>query len=245
MPIEISPAEVARNVFKSKLFPHIKEESVAFCICLYALELGVPYMTALAGGIKIVLGNVEISPRLMNLLIRKAGHQIHILKDEEKECVLKGIRKDTGGIYECSYTMDDAQKAGNAKNNNYQKYGSDMLFARCMSRLARRLFADVIGYAYVEGEIEDASKKSQQDLDVEPEITEVITHITADQCEILDDLVVQIEDQDYLDKLKSYLKIKSFADLLPEDFSKTVKSLHQKINKTKEVSREHETESVA
>jgi hypothetical protein len=230
---------MATNANKSKLFSHIKDEAAAFCIMLRARELGIPLMEAMCGGIQIIQGNVEISPRTMNSMIRKAGHPIHILKDDGKECVLKGIRKDTGETYECSYTMVDAQAAGNSNKDNYRKYGSDMLFARCMSRLARRLFADVIGTAYVEGEISD----SQDPPDNKYPNVEIETVLTDEQKEQLSDLIVQINDKDYLSRLGRYLNAPTLLEIKSEKYEEAIKYLKHKIIKTPE--KEEINESVA
>ena len=40
-----------------------------------------------------------------------------------------------------------------------------MLFARCISKLAKRLFPDVISGSYVEGEIEDVKVKDEKTID--------------------------------------------------------------------------------
>ena len=152
---------IAKYAANSKLFDKLlgssdpaTKEAAAFCIAMYAHDLGLPIMPCLFGGIRPVVGNIEISPRMMNGMIRKAGHKIDILKSDEAICTLKGTRHDTKESYTCSFTIDDARRAGLVRSGGgYEKWASDMLFARCLSRLSRRLFADVISTAYIEGEI--------------------------------------------------------------------------------------------
>ena len=56
-----------------------------------------------------------------------------------------------------SYRIEEAQKAGLIKaGSGWMKNPQDMLFARAISRLARRIAPDIIGGCYVEGEIQDA-----------------------------------------------------------------------------------------
>lgn len=147
---------MAKKATESQFFSKIGGESGLLSIMLMARELGLPAMQSVMGGMNIIQGKVELSPRLMNSMIRKAGHKIEILECSDIKCTLKGSRNDTSETYSCSFTIEDARKAGLVRSGGgWEKWASDMLFARCLSRLARRLFADVISTAYVEGEITD------------------------------------------------------------------------------------------
>lgn len=147
---------IAKTAAQSQLYAKIGGETGLLSIMLMARELGIPPMQALTS-MSMIQGKVEVSPRLMNMMIRKAGHRLDILECSETSCKIKGTRHDTKEEYTCSYTIDEARKAGLVRSGGgWEKYASDMLFARCLSRLARRLFADVISSAYVEGEISDA-----------------------------------------------------------------------------------------
>lgn len=149
---------IAKYAASSKHFANLGGEAGIFCIAMYAQELGLPVMSCLFGGMKPVLGNIEISPRMMNAMIRKAGHKIEILDSTGEKCTLRGTRHDTKESYLCTFTLDDARRAGLVRSGGgYEKWASDMLFARCLSRLSRRLFADVISTAYIEGEISNSS----------------------------------------------------------------------------------------
>jgi hypothetical protein len=139
----------------SCLYQGVGDESKILMILLTARELGIPPMVALNGGIWNIMGKVELSARVMNSLIRKAGHSITIVESTNKICILLGKRKD-GDSFQCSFSIEDAQLAGLLKKDTWVKFPADMLYNRCMSRLARRLFSDVIGNAYVEGEISDS-----------------------------------------------------------------------------------------
>jgi len=144
---------VARNAASSGLYTGVGSEQKILMILLAARELGVPPMQALNGGIYNIQGKIEISARLMNSMIRRAGHSIVIKQCDSKACVMEGKRIDNGDTFTSQFSMEDAVKAGLANRDNWKKYTEDMLYSRCMSRLARRLFPDVIGTAYVEGEI--------------------------------------------------------------------------------------------
>lgn len=148
---------VARTAHASGLYSGVGSEAKIMMVLLAAKELGVSPCLALNGGIWNIQGKIEISARLMNGLIRRAGHSIKIIVSNDTHCTLLGTRTD-GDSFETSFTMDDATKAGLSSGNVWKKYPADMLYNRCMSRLARRLFPDVIGTAYVEGEIKEAKE---------------------------------------------------------------------------------------
>ena len=176
---------MAKTASQSKLFEKIGGEYGLLAIMLMARELGMPPLQAVMGGMNIIQGKVEISPRLMNTMIRKAGHKLEILECSETSCKIKGTRHDTKEEYTCGFTIDEAKKAGLVRSGGgWEKYASDMLFARCLSRLARRLFADVISSAYVEGEISGAEteplgsseqlSRLQNDTDSKEEVVEIL-----------------------------------------------------------------------
>lgn len=157
---------IAKNAQDSGLYSGVGQQAKIFMVLLAARELGVSPMLALNGGIWNISGKIEISARLMNGLIRRAGHSIKIIVSNDTHCTLLGTRTD-GDSFECSFDMEDAIKAGLAGGNVWKKYPADMLYNRCMSRLARRLFSDVIGNSYVEGEIREAKEVEKKERELE------------------------------------------------------------------------------
>lgn len=146
---------MAKKAFESKYFDKLGGEAGILSIMLMAREMGLPPMQCIMDGMQNIQGKIVLSPRLMNSMIRKAGHKMEI-ESTDKFCKIKGIRSDTDESSTVVFTIEEADRAGLLRPNSpWTKYPSDMLFARCLSRLARRLFADVISTAYVEGEIEE------------------------------------------------------------------------------------------
>lgn len=186
---------IATHAGSSKFFNNLGGVDGILCISLMARELGISPMAALSGGINYILGKVEISPRLMNSMIRQRGHMLDISESTDTVCTIKGTRSDTKETYVCTFTIEMAKKAGLVKaGGGWEKYPSDMLFARCLSRLARRLFADVIGPAYVEGEINDSKNDlkmtvNESEVKEEPKKPEVDPKISADQLSYLRTLI--------------------------------------------------------
>lgn len=173
----------AKNAVDSQMYRGIGKESAVMMIMLAAREYGIGPAQALNGGLHIIEGKVELSARVMSALIRRAKHTLEILESTDQICKIKGTRSDTGETHTVTFTIEMAQKAGLIKEKGgWRKTPEDMLYARCVSRLARQLFSDVIGIGYIEGEISD-SRASNEVLEcvVKPEeesdlIQELINH---------------------------------------------------------------------
>lgn len=99
-------------------------------------------------------GKGGMSAALMQALIMRAGHSIHVLHADDKAVSMRLERCDGKPPVEVSWTMLEAQRAGLASQSNWKNYPGDLLWARCLSRLARRGAADVVqGMGYVPEEL--------------------------------------------------------------------------------------------
>jgi len=157
--------------------PHYKSaggEAAIISMWLTAKELNLPVMGALNGLLYFVQGKVCLSAAAMQLLIRKAGHSIQKVIGDDKICTLRGKRRDTGDTAEFTFTMQMAERAGLLKNAVWKSYPERMIFNRCLSNLAKDLFADCIGAAYIEDEIEPVTVEVVPD---EPLDTETLAFI--------------------------------------------------------------------
>ena len=65
---------MAKQAVDSKLYKGVGDMPAVMTIILSARELSIPPMQALNGGLNIIQGKIEISARMMNALIRRAGH---------------------------------------------------------------------------------------------------------------------------------------------------------------------------
>ena len=149
----------------SKFFLSLGGLDGVMAIMLYARELGCPPMTAISGGFHNIQGKIEMSARMMNIRIRQSGHILKIEESTHEKCTIFGKRKDSGEEHRVTFTIEMAQRMGLVKDGGaWIKTPDDMLFARAMSRLARRLFPDIIGTAYAEGEIQEAIDVSFTDV---------------------------------------------------------------------------------
>lgn len=169
---ELSAMEaIADYASKTKWFEALGGKPGMTMIALYARELDLPVLQCLFGGMKSVLGKIEISPVMMNAMIRKAGHSLQTVEHTLDKCVLKGKRKDTGEEMEVSFSIEDAKRARIYKGA-WETYPKNMTYKTCLSNLGKWLFPDVIGASFVEGEIdEDFNKKPEkQHRQMEPTI---------------------------------------------------------------------------
>lgn len=149
----------AANPHWQKLGGNGSEEqkvNTIFSVMLLARELGISPMIAVSGGINNIQGKFEISARIMNMLIRRQGHKLNVKAMNNQYCTIWGKRRDTHEEMEVTYHIEEANRSGLVKAGSaWQKIPQDMLFARAISRLARRLYPDTIGGCYVEGELQE------------------------------------------------------------------------------------------
>jgi hypothetical protein len=234
-------AEIAStNQYWRKLGGNGTAESIVgtiLSVMILARELGIPPMQAVSGGINNIQGRFEISARLMNQLIRRRGHMISIETSSDIMCIIWSKRKDTGEEHEERYTIEEAIRSGLVKEGSaWKKVPSDMLFARCISRMARRLYADCIGGCYVEGEIQESvqgkiiesievPKKDELDLICDKQEKEVKLFLPSDICEENVEIFIN-EISEQTKKPKRGIKKRASENM--EAFLKVFKTWEQK-----------------
>lgn len=150
--------QIATTAQQSGLYNTIGGKEKIFMILMQAHELGIPYMQALNGGIWNIQGKVELSARIVNSMLRRAGVKIVFKRLDSKGCILHGVRPD-GDECTVQFLEEDAAKAGVLGRDPWKKHPEDMYFARAISKLGRRLAPDILGTAYVEGEIAEENEK--------------------------------------------------------------------------------------
>jgi hypothetical protein len=132
-----------------------KPAAVAAAI-LYGREVGLPPMSALKS-INVIHGTPSLEAEAMRALILAAGHELRFEESTATRCILMGRRRGSEDWTTAKYTIDEAKQSGDFnKNPNYKSRPTEMLIARATSRLARMLFADVIGGLQSPEEIDQA-----------------------------------------------------------------------------------------
>lgn len=142
---------------KSQMLPSsIKNIDQAMIIALKGRELGIPPMLAFSH-INVINGKPTMSAELMISMIYEncKGAIINILKNDNESCIIE-TKRPGGKMQTFSFTLDDAKKAGLLEKDVWKKYLSDMLYSRCASRMARKVYPDAIrGVSYTPEELSD------------------------------------------------------------------------------------------
>ena len=142
---ELQRAAIALK--ESGYFKDVQSKAQAIVKVMAGAELGLPPFASMTG-IHIIQGKPVLGANVLATLVKNdPRYNYHIVTapaDQEKEMFLEwseGILKV--GI--AGYTMEEAKKAGLTNKDNWKKYPSDMLFARAISRGARRFAPGIFG----------------------------------------------------------------------------------------------------
>jgi hypothetical protein len=107
-------------------------------------ELGIPPVAAMSS-IYIVEGKPTLSAVLMGALVKRSGrYNYRVTEHDNDHCTIVFI-EDKEQIGVSTFTYEDAQAAGVARNPTWNKYRRNMLFARAMSNGCRWYCPDVFG----------------------------------------------------------------------------------------------------
>ena len=124
-----------------------------------AQDLGVPPVASLQH-IHIITTTqsvtVSLGAHLIMGIIARAKAGTIAIDEGDDYCELTGKRP--GGVVEehtVRYTIEDARQAGLADKHTWKSHRRDMLYARALGRLSRRMWPDLLFGMYVQGEIPD------------------------------------------------------------------------------------------
>ncbi len=149
----LSLMKISEEFFKSGLFPNIKSPAAAFAVVHYGNELGVTPMVSLQT-MAIVKGKITMGAGVMLSIAKRNGVSINILKETDTECEIE-FTKDKS-TYICSFTIEDAKKAGLVKAGGaWETYPKDLLFHRATTRGLRRVCPEVVLGLYTPDEVNE------------------------------------------------------------------------------------------
>jgi len=152
---------------------------------LAAQELGLPPVVTAASGMWIIESSLTISARTMlALLLRSKVVAVKIIESTEQRCEIEMSRTDMDFSMTEVLTLEQAHARGLTKGSggaikaNWEHHPKEMLWARTISFLARRVAADIIGGLYVPedfGETDVTARVSADDT-AEPSSPLMLAH---------------------------------------------------------------------
>jgi hypothetical protein len=166
--------EQADVLVRSGFLPHgVNTPEKAISIVMKGRELGIPPMYALSN-IAVINGKPTASAELMLALVyRDHGDEaVKVIESTPDRCTVAYRRRGWQEPELFSFTIEDAGCAGLLGKDNWRKYPSAMLRARCISAVARFAFPDTIAGLYTPEELGAAvlvREDGQQYLPSRPE----------------------------------------------------------------------------
>ena len=136
--------KASNALYKSGYFSDVKSEAQAMVKVMAGQELGLPAFASMAG-IHIIQGKPALGSNVIATLIdNDPRYDYKIKRHDAKECHIDFYRN--GQIHGTStFTMEEATTAGLTNNPSWKKFPSDMLFARAITRGARRFAPGIFG----------------------------------------------------------------------------------------------------
>ena len=193
--------------YRSGFFPDLKSYEQAVVKVMVGKELGVNPFASITG-IHVVNGKPVIGANLIATMI--ANHPTYnyrVVKSTKEICEIafydskdKTVNKGTW-VGNISFTIQEAQEAGLLGKDNWKKYTSDMLFARAISRGAKRYTPGIFGGTAVYTPDEMGVDTDADGVIQAPNISISHTHkaMAKKKCEICD----KIYDENYFIEYRS------------------------------------------
>lgn len=139
---------MAKAMVASGFFSDTKDVAQALVKIQAGREMGLPAFASMSG-IHIIQSKPVLGANLIATLVKNdPRYDYRIRTCDNNQCVL--VWYESGKpVGESGFTIAEAQTAGLAGKDNWKKYPSDMLFARAISRGARRYAPGIFGGAPV------------------------------------------------------------------------------------------------
>ena len=146
--------KLACSVVESRMWGGGTNPNAALAIIHMGRSLGIDSWAALRG-IHVIKGKPVLSAQLMVALVMRSPHCEYwqVVDPGTERCVIETKRRNHPNPDRGTFTLDDADRAGLLKNDNWRKYPRAMLQSRAAAELARRVYPDVVANMYVEGEL--------------------------------------------------------------------------------------------
>jgi hypothetical protein len=129
---------------QSGYFKDAATKAQAITKVMAGYELGLPPFASMAG-IHVIQGKPVLGSNVIATLVKNdPRYDYHIKQADDKACILTWY-EDGEEVGEAGFTIQEAKDAGLAGKDNWKRYTSDMLFARAISRGARRFAPGIFG----------------------------------------------------------------------------------------------------
>lgn len=138
----------ATALHSSGFFSDVKTQAQAMVKVMAGAEIGLPPFASMTG-IHIVQGKPVIGANLIATLVKNdPRYDYRVARADSASCILEWYENGKH-VGQSIFSMDEAQAAGLTGKDNWRKYPSDMLFARALTRGARRYAPGIFGGAPV------------------------------------------------------------------------------------------------
>lgn len=177
---ELGLVQLAESFAKSNAFKDLKNKDQALVTILGGRELGLAPLYSMQH-IFIVNGRLSIDSQTMaNLIKRSKIYKVDILISTIEKCELDFYEKEENlegkmvwvkqNREVVSFTIADAKRAGLLTKDNWIHYPAEMLYARALSKGARRYCPDAIGGFYTNEELEGETQPTNMQVEIVPDI---------------------------------------------------------------------------
>jgi len=139
---------MAKAMVTSGYFADTRDVAQGIVKIMAGKELGLPAFASMSG-IHIIKGKPTLGSNVMATLVKNdPRYDYRVKQADNKACVLTWYEHGEV-VGEAGFTIQEAQNADLTGKDNWRKYTSDMLFARAISRGARRYAPGIFGGAPV------------------------------------------------------------------------------------------------
>lgn len=136
----------ARAMHASGFFGDVKTEAQAMVKVMAGAEIGLPPFASMTG-IHIVQGKPVLGANLVATLVKNDPRYDYRVKRSDGEACVLTWYENGKPVGESGFTIQEASAAGLTGKQTWKAYPSDMLFARALTRGARRYAPGIFGGA--------------------------------------------------------------------------------------------------
>ena len=127
----------ANAMHASGYFGDVKSQAQAMVKVLAGAEIGLPPFASMSG-IHIVNGKPTLGANLIATLVKNDPRYDYRVKRADNEACVLAWYEGGAAVGESSFSIQEANAAGLTGKQTWKAYASDMLFARALTRGARR-----------------------------------------------------------------------------------------------------------